>query len=270
MFLKILLFVGFMITKRIKDLAVKVLNKEEIKYVRNAFDVVGDIAIFSDFPEELKKKEKLMGKLILENYKHVKVVMEKVKEYSGKYRLPKFKIISGENRKETIHKENMVRIKVNPEKCYFSARLGNERLRISKLVKPNECILVMFSGVGVYPVVISKNSEAKEIYGIEINPNCHKYALENLKLNKISNVKLYLGDVKKVIKKINKKFDRILMPLPKSAENYLDLIKGRLKKKGIVHFYDFALESEIPKSCIEKVKKVYPNAKILNVIKCGN
>ena len=36
--------------------------------------------------------------------------------------------------------------------------------RILTAVKNNERILVMFSGISVYPIVISKNSKAKEIY----------------------------------------------------------------------------------------------------------
>ena len=69
----------------------------------------------------------------------------------------------------------------------------------------------MFSGSGVYPVVISKNTKAKEIYGIEINPIAHKYAEENIKLNKLKNIKLFCGDVKKTIPKLNRKFDRIFL-----------------------------------------------------------
>ena len=67
-------------------------------------------------------------------------------------------------------------------------------------------MLVMFSGCGIFPVNISKNTNAKEIYGIEINPTAHKYALENIKLNKLFNIKLFKGDVNKVLPKINKKF----------------------------------------------------------------
>ena len=62
----------------------------------------------------------------------------------------------------------------------------------------------MFSGIAPFPIVISKNSKANEIYGVEINPNAHKYALENLKLNKISNIKLFEGDVKTVLPDIEK------------------------------------------------------------------
>ena len=67
----------------------------------------------------------------------------------------------------------------------------------------------------------SKNSPAKHIVGIEKNPIGHKYALENLRLNtKIAGkIELLKGDVRKVAPKLKKKFDRILMPLPKSAED---------------------------------------------------
>ena len=60
------------------------------------------------------------------------------------------------------------------------------------------------------------------------------------------------------------------MPLPKGAEDFLELIKGILKKNGIVHFYDFSLEEDIPESSVKKIKKIFSKAEILNVIKCGN
>ena len=58
----------------------------------------------------------------------------------------------------------------------------------SNVVKKGEDVLVMFSGSGVYPCVIAKNSKPKSVVEIEINPVAHEYALENLKLNKCSNV----------------------------------------------------------------------------------
>ena len=74
----------------------------------------------------------------------------------------------------------------NVEKVYFSPRLATERLRIAKLVKKNESVLVMFSGSGAYPLVIAKNSNPNIIYGIEVNPIAHKYAEQNIFLNKIT------------------------------------------------------------------------------------
>ena len=249
------------------------LSEKELKIVPTSFDVVGDILIFSDFPKELAKKEKLIGSIILGKYHHIKTILKKIKKYSGKFRTPKLKVIAGEKRKETIHKENKVFIKLDTEKVYFSARMSNERKRIADLIKPNESVLVMFSGSGVYCLVIAKNTKCKDIYGIEINPTAHKYAVENAGKNKLENkIKLFFGDVRKIMPKLNKKFDRILMPLPKSGENFLGLALKYTKNNGIVHFYDFLHEGEFEKAH-EKIKKSCEKGKkkfrILNTVKCG-
>jgi len=219
-----------------------------------SFDTVGSIVIL---PEDTKNS-KVESNKILKELKNIKTVAIKTEIHSGVYRTKKVKILAGEKTKETIHKENNVEVKLNVESCYFSPRLSNERLRISKEIKENEDVLVIGSGVGIYPIVFSKNSKAKEIVGVEINPKAHEYALENLKLNKVDNIKLYKGNVKKV--KINKKFDRIVIPMPSNADSYLDLAVKKLKKGGIIHFYSFEPEEEIK----------LDNFKILKIVKCGS
>lgn len=249
------------------------LPRKELKLLPSSFDAVGDILIFSEFPKELIKKEKLVGQTILENYHHIKTILKKTKKYSGKFRTAKLKVIAGENRKETICKENDVLLKLDVEKVYFSPRMSSERKRIANLTKPNESVLVMFSGAAPYPLVIVKNTRCKEVYGIEINPIAHRYALENIKKNKLENkIKLFLGDVRKVLPKLKKKFDRILMPLPKGGENFLDLALKYVKSKGIIHFYDFLHEDEFYKAedkVLAACKKSKKKCKIIKAVKCG-
>ena len=249
------------------------LTNEELKLVPSSFDVVGDIMIFSEFPKELAKKEKIIGQTILETYGHIKTILKKTRKYSGKFRTPKLKVIAGEKRKETVHRENDVLIKLDAEKVYFSPRMSNERKRIAGLIKPKESVLVMFSGSGIYPLVIAKNTKCGAVYGIEINPTAHKYAQENIKKNKLENkINLFLGDVKKIMPRLDKKFSRILMPLPKGGENFLGLAIKYAKNKGAIHFYDFLHESEFGKAedkarnACEKLKK---KCKILRIVKCG-
>ena len=248
------------------------LTKKEIKSIPRSYDVVGDLLIFSDFPDTLAKKEKLVAEQILQEHSNVKVVLKKIKQYSGVFRTPTLRILGGERRKKTIYKENGVRLLINPEKMYFSSRLSTERKRIYCQIKSGEEVLVMFSGAGPYPVVISKNTSAKEIYGIEINPSAHEYALESLKLNKINNVKLYCGDVNKILPKIKKKFDRILMPLPKDASDFLQIALKKINNKGIIHLYDFEEEKNIS-DVKDKIKIACKLAgkkcRILGVVKCG-
>ena len=252
----------------LKNALEKKLTKKQLSLVPKAFDTIGEIAVFSDFPEELEKEEKLIANTLIKINKKIKTVAKKTKEHSGTYRTRKLKIVAGKRTKTTTHKESKVAVKLNIETCYFSPRLSTERERIAKLVKKDESILVMFSGVGIYPLVIEKNANPKEIYSIEINPHAHKFAEENIKLNKAKKIKLFKGDVRKIVPKLKKKFDRILMPLPKSAEEFLDIAKLASKKGTVIHFYDALQENEFNKAK-EKVKKVFSNAKFIRTVKCG-
>ncbi|MEM4244982.1 MAG: class I SAM-dependent methyltransferase family protein [Candidatus Nanoarchaeia archaeon] len=240
---------------------------DELALVPRSYDVVGNILIFSSL-KGLKKRESLIATTVLELYKNIKTVAVKSKMHSGLYRTKKIRIIGGAKNRIAEYKENNAIMKFNVETCYFSPRLSTERLRIAKLVKPKESVLVMFSGVAPYPLVIAKNSSAKEVYGVEINPEAHKYALENVKLNKVKNIFLFKGNVRSVVPKLKKKFDRIVMPLPRTAENYLDLALSVAKKGSVIHFYDFEFEHDIDKA-VEKVKKHCKKCKILKVIRCG-
>jgi len=245
----------------------------EFSRLKTAFDNVGNIAII-EIDEELEPKEKMIAQTLIDMHKPITTVVKKVGIHKGELRLQTVKILAGKKTKETIHKESACRLKLNVEKVYFSVRLGTERLRISKLIKPDEEVLVMFSGCAPYPCVLSKNSSAKHITGVELNKDGHEYGLENVRLNKVKNVDLYHGDVRKVVPKLKKKFDRVLMPLPKSAEDFLDIALGTVKKGGTIHFYDFLHIDDIPKSALAKIRKACKIAgkryKTLSWNKCGS
>ncbi|MBN2454292.1 class I SAM-dependent methyltransferase family protein [Candidatus Woesearchaeota archaeon] len=258
-----------MAKKTIKHFLKGELTPNELSSIRRAFDVVGDIAIV-EVPRGFSKKEKAIARAVLEMNRQVKTVVKKKGGHTGRYRLQKFNHLAGEKKKETITVENGVRLKVNIEKAYYSPRMGSERKRIYSQVKKGETVLVMFSGVGPYPIEIAKHSCA-DVYAIEMNPAAHKYSVENAMMNKAP-VKLYCGDVKKVLPKL-KKFDRIVMPLPKGAETYLPLAVNHIKKAGIIHYYDFLEEKDIPEAAVGKVKatctKLKKRFRVIRTVKCG-
>lgn len=246
------------------------LTEDELSHLKKSFDVIGSIAII-EIPPELQAREKIIGEALMAVQKNVRTVARKVGVHSGRFRLQRLKIIAGDETKETEYKESGVRLKLDVEKVYFSPRLSTERKRIADLVKKDESVLVMFSGCAPYVCVIAKNARAKVIYGIEINPTAHRYGEQNLRLNKISNARLFLGDVKTISPKLKKKFDRIIMPLPRSAEDFLKTAIKAGKKGTTIHFYDFEHESDLPKKSIEKVRKAMGRKKfkVIGITRCG-
>ncbi len=241
----------------------KKLTKKELSSLRASFDVVGDIALV-EIPFELKKKEKLIGSTLLSLLKNVKVVAVKSSPHRGVYRRQKLKVIAGEKRLVTTHKESGIRLKLDVEKCYFSPRLVTERLRIARLVKTGERVLVAGSGVAPYPIVIAKHSPAREIVGVELNPVAHKYACENVILNKLSNITLVKGDIRKVKLGL---FDRIIVAIPHNGINLVPPILKFAKKGAFLHVYDFAPEENL--SDAGKRLRSVSACKILRIVKAG-
>ncbi len=161
----------------------KVLNAEELEHFKTSFDVVGDIAIM-EIDDELISKEKEIGEMLLKLHKSVKVVCKKSGIHNGVFRTQDLLVIAGEDRKETVYKENGIQLKLDVEKVYFSPRLSTDRKRISEMLQPGEDVLAMFSGCGPYPMVMLRKEPTINVVSIEINPNGAKYQRENLILNK--------------------------------------------------------------------------------------
>ncbi|MFT4343439.1 MAG: class I SAM-dependent methyltransferase [Candidatus Woesearchaeota archaeon] len=254
------------------------LTTSEREFLTTSFDIVGTIAVI-EVRDELRHKEKLIGETLLSSHKNITTVCRRHGEHSGIYRTQKLRIIAGKRTKETIHKESGCALKLHVEKCYFSARSGSERLRIVSLInktfaetKKKEDILVMFSGIAPFVCVIGKNAVYKTLTGIELNKIAHKYAQENCEKNKIKNVQLYNADVRVHLKNYTQKFHRIIMPLPRSAEQFLDCALLRLHTGGYVHLYGFLAEDEFEgyKRQIKTIAESLGfNVNILQLVKCG-
>ena len=234
-----------------------------------SYDVIGNIAILK-FPSSVKKAEKVrLAKGLLKERKSVKTVVEKKDKIKGRLRTIKTTHLAGEKNLEALYIENACRFKLNIETCYFSPRLANERKEVYSQVKKGERVLVMFGGVGPYAITLAKNSKASEVYSVELGRECSKYAKENVVLNKLNNVKVIQGDVKRV--KLEGRFDRIVMARPNLRDSFLECALKVVKKGSIVNYYGFAKDKEeildtINKDSLKSKKKI----KIFCVKKAGD
>ena len=251
----------------LKALLVGRLETWELKLLYKSYDIVGDIAVIR-LPKSIKQHGEIIANAIMQTHKRVKTVLRQVSPVSGDFRLRELEWVAGERKTETVHKEHGCLFKVDLGKCYFSPRLSYERTRIAQQVQPGEVIVNMFAGVGCYSIIIAKHSEAEKIYSIDINPIAIQYTQENIKLNKVKErVVPIQGDAKKVIKERMRNFaDRVLMPLPEKAYEYLDYAALALKpRSGWIHYYDFehAKKGEKP---IEKIEsKISEKLRMLDI-----
>lgn len=237
--------------------AYRLLLQEKLgtKYdkVTKSYDIVGNIALIDATGDAGRK----MGMAIMQTNKGVETVISKGSAVKGKYRIRKYIHILGKKNFVAKYKENGVELQFDIRKTFFSSRLAFDRLRIAKLVKPKENVIVMFAGMGPFAVEIGKMQKDANVIGIELNRDACRYMKENIKLNRLTNVAAVQGDVKKVAKENQGIADRVIMPLPNSAYEFLGSVIDVAKKRCTIHYYAFGDRETAFEKEIKKVKKFF-------------
>ena len=239
------------------------IDPELIEEIKKSFDIIGEIVIL-EIPEEFDEYKYIIGEAALKFTKR-RSVYRKTSKIKGIIRTRELEHLAGEDNSVTkIHREFGNRFKLDVKNVYFSPRLATERKRLSQQVMDNEHIVDMFTRIGPFSISIAKEHAVK-IYAIDINPDAYKYLKENIKLNKLKGTVIpLLGDVDEVLKGLNLKSDRIIMNLPGTAWSFLDIAIKSLKSGGVLHYYEFASEYQIP---IDKIiETAYPRK--VEVINC--
>lgn len=243
--------------KRLREKLSTALPAEALSHVYSSFDIVGDIAIIKT-PNVRHEQAIAIANQILTIHRNIRSVFTQTSAIKSGYRTRELNLLAGENKTTTYYKESGCVFFVNVEKCYFSPRLSHERARISKLVQSSETIVNMFSGVGCFSIIIAKANPQTKVYSIDVNPTAYECMQKNVRNNRVfGNVHPILGDSKQIIanQQLQGIADRVLMPLPELALQYLPTALTALKKDGgWIHYYDFqhATANESP---VEKTKQ---------------
>jgi tRNA (guanine37-N1)-methyltransferase len=192
--------------------------------------------------EKSTKHSAKIGEAIMAVHKNVKTVLTQASAVRGEFRLRSLEYVAGEGKTRTVHTESGCLFSVDVEKCYFSPRLSYERMRIARLAEDGDTVVNMFAGVGCFSIVMAKHAEVKKVYSIDVNPDAVQQMRENIRVNRAyGRVIPMLGDAREVVEvRLRHVADRVLMPLPAKALEYLPYAILALREKGgWVHYYDF-------------------------------
>lgn len=111
-------------------------------------------------------------------------------------------------------------------------------------------LLDLYCGVGT--LGLSLKDKYERIYGIEVIPNAIKDAIYNAKTNNIVNAHYYTGDTGTILKKINVKFDTIIVDPPRSGlnkETLEHIIRIRPKSLAYVSCDPMTLARDLKELC---------------------
>src|SRR5260370_24830647 len=176
-------------------------------------------------------------------HKNVKTVYSKAGPITDNQRLRPLHHVLVAVRTETIHKELGRRFKIDISKAFFSPRLSSEQKRVAEQVRPGECVVDMFAGVGPFSILIARRLEDVLVNAIDANLEAVKLIRENAKMNRVQDrVRVWPGDARTVIKdNLLGIATRVIMNHPSQAKEFLEPACATLGRDGgILHYYTFA------------------------------
>ena len=217
---------------------------EDILGFSPSFEIIGDIAIVA---EEYDIK---VGEAIMSVHNSIRTVLVPTTPVTGEFRIRHYRVLCGENRTTTTYKEHGFTYEMDLDKVYFSPRLSTERKRVADLVTDMELVLDMFAGVGPFAIPISK--KAMYTIAVDKNPYAYEYLQKNIALNKATRIEAINTDAR--LARPPQPPDRIIMNLPHSAHEFLDVAFRLINVGGVIHYYDIRPESEIFDTVIRIVR----------------
>jgi len=228
---------------KLKEQMKNIVPEPLLHLVPNRFEVIGDVAVIS-IPPELDDYKTDITNMIISGRKNIQTVLNKVAMLNGEDRTGKFELLLGSDT-ETLHREYGYLYHLDIRQVFFNSRLSYERHRVVSLVEPNEHVLIPFCGVG--PFVVPVAARSLSVTAIEKNPKACKWLAKNIRLNRVNrNVSIIQGDAAHITNMIQRKFDRVILPIPYGMDHFLTKVSGLIKKEGCIHFYTFKKQYQIP------------------------
>jgi len=255
------------------------LPKELRPVIPSAFEQVGHIAHLN-LRDELLPYKYLIGQVILDKSPMIKTVVNKIGMIESVYREAHLEVLAGEPNFNVDMKEHGIRFVFNFSEVYWNSRLASEHQRILKYFKKGDTICDMMAGVGPFAIPAAKKLGIK-VYANDLNPKSYEYMVKNVKLNKVDSlVKCYNMDGRDFVRLLVSqeiKFDHVVMNLPGSAVEFLDVFVNLFPaaytgKMPMIHVYTFVKGDprteadkmiEYAKTAVEKYLKVTDKNEII-------
>jgi len=217
---------------------------EDIVGFAPSFEVIGDIAVATE------EYDAGVCKAIMEVHKNIKTVLAPTTPVSGEFRVRHYRVLCGVSRTTTVYREHGFVYEMDLNKVYFSPRLSTERKRVADQATDMELVLDMFAGVGPFAIPLSK--KAMYTVAVDKNPDAIEYLKRNIALNKATRIEAVNADARDV--RLPQPPDRIIMNLPHSAHEFLDVAFRLVNVGGIIHYYDIRPEGEIFDAVVREVR----------------
>ncbi|MDV2480932.1 methyltransferase [Methanoculleus sp. Wushi-C6] len=191
-------------------------------------ELVGGIAIMQENDLEAARR-------LLASRPSLETVLFPETAVEGEYRTRRFAVLAGVPATRTRVTEYGLHFDVDLALAYFSARLSTERQRVLGLMEEGERVLDMFAGVGPFAIALARR--AGVVVAADLNPAAVHLLVENIALNRATNVVPMLADAGHLSRLGFAPFDRVVMNLPLAAAQFLPAAAALCRDGGTIHLY---------------------------------
>ncbi len=240
--------------KSIKRTVSSFIPSELVGHLPSKWEKIGSVVTIK-VPDELSDYKEIIGKAYAEGL-DCKTTLNEKGGIVGVYRTPVVEVIFGSSDTETIHVENGVRFKVDPQQIMFSSGNMAERQRMATISDPYETVVDLFAGIGYFTLPIAVYSKPKKIVACEINPVAFKYLCANVVLNHVSGiVEPCFGDNREVA--LKDCADRVILGYLHDPQDFLPVAFRCLKNHiGVLHYHELVPVESIPRQPLSHIEQV--------------
>ncbi len=237
------------IAKTLSDL----IPSDLVKNLPRKWEKIGSVVTIK-LPDDLKEYREIIGK-VYANELDCTTTLNDSGGISGVYRTPVVEVIFGSSVTETIHMENGIRFKIDPQRIMFSSGNMAERKRIATIAYPDEIVIDLFAGIGYFTLPIAVYSKPKKIIACEINPIAFDYLCSNVVLNHVSDIVVpLLGDNR--VTAPRDYADRVILGFLQNPQEYLPVGIACLKNQvGILHYHELVPVESIPQQPFSHIEQ---------------
>ena len=215
-----------------------------------SYERLGDVVIVD---EDDPERARALADAILASDVPAATVVDRASKVKGEERVRDWEVLAGDGT-ETTHREYGCEYRLDIAEVYFSPRLATERHRVAEQVESGERAFDMFAGVG--PFVIPFAKRGADAVGVDVNERAIEYLEENARLNDVADrVTAIHGDVRDVVAGCSPAgedaapdyedwADRVVMNLPHTADDFLDVAVDLAGADCTVHYYDIQHEDD--------------------------
>ncbi len=200
---------------------------------------LGDIVIL-DVDDDGRARE--IAEAVMASDLPCATVLNRASPIEGALRVRKWDVLAG-NGTETVHREYGHEFRLDVAEVYFSPRLATERHRVVESVAADEFVIDMFAGVGPYAIPMA--TCGAEVVACDLNERAIDYLRGNAERNGVADrVTSVAGDVREATGEYAGSADRLVMNLPHSADEFLDVAVALAGETCLIHYYDIQHEDD--------------------------